>query len=374
VSDAASDAFGIGRRRLIISIAVAALLVAGATAIVGEAADYHRLAQAATRASLAWLPLCACGELLAYAGYILAYRDVARVGGGPRLSPWTATRVVVLGFGAFAVGSGAGGLAADFWALHRASDRPHQSARRVLGMNTLEWAVLSFAAWAAALLLVLGVGSGAPAAMTIAWLAVVPVCVVLAIWCTQPSRVERFTRIRPGRERPHGRDLHAWAGWLAARARNGLADAIGGVVAVRRIVRGARRYPAGVVGFPIYWAGDVLTLYAALRAFGVSVGVAALVLAYASGYVIAALPLPAGGAGATEATLASTVHLIGVPFAPALLAAVLYRIFSFWLPIIPALLFLPLAQGLAEDLDRTPLQESDAPLAELTGEDEEGGG
>jgi Lysylphosphatidylglycerol synthase TM region len=141
---------------------------------------------------------------------------------------------------------------------------------------------------------------------------------------------------------------------------------------VRAIVRRPADYPAGVLGFPLYWAGDVLTLYAALRAFDVSVDPLALVLAYASGYVISALPLPAGGAGATEATLASAVRLVGVPFAPAVLAAVLYRVFSFWLPIIPALLFVPLGRGLAQDLTRTPLQRSDAPLARLTGELDDG--
>jgi hypothetical protein len=96
------------------------------------------------------------------------------------------------------------------------------------------------------------------------------------------------------------------------------------------------------------------------------------VLAYATGYVITALPLPAGGAGATEATLASALHLIGVPFGPAVLAAVLYRVFAFWLPIIPALAFLPLAPGLADDLAQTPLQEADEPLARLAGEESEG--
>lgn len=153
MSGAGDDApFGISRRRFLISIAVAVILVVGAAGLIGQVTNLGKMTKAASQAQLVWLPVCLAGELLAYLGYVLAYRDVARVGGGPRLSPWTATRVVVLGFGAFAIGSGAGGLAADFWALHRASDRPHQSARRVLGMNTLEWAVLgTFACIAAAL-------------------------------------------------------------------------------------------------------------------------------------------------------------------------------------------------------------------------------
>jgi uncharacterized membrane protein YbhN (UPF0104 family) len=335
--------------------------------------DFGEMTRAASRAQLAWLPLCLAGELLAYLGYLLAYRDVARVGGGPRLSVWTALRVVVLGFGAFAVGAGAGGLAADFWALHRASDRPHQSARRVLGMNTLEWAALGAVACGAGVLKLAGVGPTAPLDLTLAWVILVPVCVVLAIWFTQPDRVERFTRLRPSEGRPAWSQLRRWPAWLRGRLRNAFADAIGGVLVVRAILRRPDRYPAGVAGFVVYWAGDILTLYAALRAFGITPGIAALVLAYATGYVITALPLPAGGAGATEATLASALHLIGVPFGPAVLAAVVYRVFAFWLPIIPALAFLPLAPGLADDLEQTPLQPADDPLARLAGEESRGG-
>jgi hypothetical protein len=56
------------------------------------------------------------------------------------------------------------------------------------------------------------------------------------------------------------------------------------------------------------------------------------------------------------------------------LAAVLYRVFAFWLPIIPALAFLPLVPGLADDLERTPLQQTDDPLARLAGEESRGTG
>jgi hypothetical protein len=51
---------------------------------------------------------------------------------------------------------------------------------------------------------------------------------------------------------------------------------------------------------------------------------------------------------------------------------VLYRVFAFWLPIIPALAFLPLVPGLADDLAQTPLQPADDPLARLAGEESRG--
>ena len=99
--------------------------------------------------------------------------------------------------------------------------------------------------------------------------------------------------------------------------------------------------------------GDLLTLYAALRAFGVDdVHLAALVLAFATGYVATALPLPGGGSGGIEAALAFSLHAVGVPLAPALLAALVYRFFTFWLPILPALVLFPSIGGLDAELGR----------------------
>jgi uncharacterized membrane protein YbhN (UPF0104 family) len=135
-------------------------------------------------------------------------------------------------------------------------------------------------------------------------------------------------------------------------AREGLGDALAGILVIRALLRNPVRSWAGVIGFGIYWAGDLLALYAGLKAFGIHIGPARLIVAYTTGYMITALPLPAGGAGTTEATMAWTLNLVGVPFAPGLLAAVAYRVFAFWLPLFPALAFLPLTGGLAEDLDR----------------------
>ena len=50
------------------------------------------------------------------------------------------------------------------------------------------------------------------------------------------------------------------------------------------------------------------------------------------------------------AVIAFTLHTVGVPLAPALLASFLYRIFAFWLPIVPALLLLPQVPRLNEEL------------------------
>jgi uncharacterized membrane protein YbhN (UPF0104 family) len=313
---------------------VALLLGGGTVALIGKVAHYDKLLEALREADKTWLLLCLAGELLAYAGYILAYRDCARVDGGPALDYWLATRVVVAGFGAFIVATSAGGLAVDYWALRTAGMSRHEAISRVLGLNTLEWLVLGAAAWIASLVLLLGLGPDTPPGLTLTWLVAVPVCIVGGRLVSAPGRRERLTQ----------------AGAAARRIRRAFADAVGGVVLVRRIVGQPARYPAGVLGFPCYWAGHMLCLYGGLRAFDVRVGLPALIVGFATGYAASALPLPAGGSGGIESGMTFALTAVGVPLAPALLGVVAYRIFTFWLPMLPALAVLPTLRHLRDEL------------------------
>jgi uncharacterized protein (TIRG00374 family) len=312
----------------------------GAVAIVGQVTSFHDMLSALRRADNRWFPICLAGEIAAYAGYIAAYRDFARVDGGPRLPWWTVIRVVGVGFGAFVAGSGAGTLGVDYWALQRAGEEPHRAVRRVLALNTLEWGVLATAAAVSGALLLAGIGGHAPLAMELGWLIVVPICVVPALWFTAPSRRERVTTLR------HDEGGHRFA----RLASNALADALGGVVLVRKVLAQPRRYPLALLGWPVFWGGDLLTMYAAIRAFGADVELLPLVLAYTTAYVVTSLPLPAGGAGGVEAGLAFSLHAVGVPLAPALLATLVYRFFTMWLPVGVAVLALTQVKKLSEEL------------------------
>jgi uncharacterized protein (TIRG00374 family) len=340
---------GIDKRKAILTLVVGVVLVAGVVAIIGQVADFHKVTRAIRHAHRGWLLVCLVGEILAYTGYIAAYRDFARVDGGPRLPVWTATRVVAVGFGAYIVGSSAGTLGVDYWALHRAGDKPHTAARRVLALNTLEWGVLAVAATVAAIAMLAGSGDGAPLAMELAWIVVVPLCIAAALWVTSPKRVAKTTSL-PERRVKLERSHRTWSPWLWNAAHIALADAIGGVVLVRHVLARPRRYPFAVLGFPLFWGGDILGMYAALRAFGVHIGLAPLILAYTTAYVVTSLPLPAGGAGGVEAGLIFSLKAVGVALAPALLATLVYRFFTLWLPLGVAALALTQVRALAEEL------------------------
>jgi uncharacterized membrane protein YbhN (UPF0104 family) len=343
VSRAVGDLdFGVDRRRVLLAILVALALGAGAVGLLGMAAEYGEMLKAFRRADESWFPVCLAGVVLAYIGYVLSYRDAARAAGGPRLPYWSVTRVVAVGFGAFVVGSSAGGLAVDFWALRRAGAGLHEAARRVLALNTLEWLSLTSAAALAGLLVLMSSREGVPTALPVAWIVVVPAAVLAAAWVSSPQRAERLAKPKTSANHPSGWKVRAWLAWVGTQLRKGLADAVGGVALVRHIVLRPHRYPLGLVGFPLYWASHLLVLYAALRAFtDEPVGIPALVLAYATGYIATAL-----------GSLWS-LHLVGIALAPALLAALVYRFFTFWLPIVPAVFFLPTLKRLNRDLPRT---------------------
>jgi uncharacterized membrane protein YbhN (UPF0104 family) len=79
---------------------------------------------------------------------------------------------------------------------------------------------------------------------------------------------------------------------------------------------------------------------------------AALVLGYASGYVLTRRSLPAGGAGLVEVALTFALVGMGIHFVPALIGVVVYRLFNFWLPILPALILMPTIKDLRKRFQR----------------------
>lgn len=335
------EILGFERRKVVIGVAVAAALSVGAAAAIGEVADYGKLVTALQRADAARLALCLIGEIAAYAGYIAAYRTVAAAAGGPLLRYRDAARVVVLGFGAYLVGSAAGSLGIDFYAMRKAGAGTHEAARRSLALNTLDASgLLGFAAVAGAVLLVRGT-SGAALVMAAAWVGAVPAAIAGGAYFTQPDRARRIVGAGGG------------------RIRRAFGDTIAGVVLVRQVVAHPRRYAGGVAGYPLYWLGDFFILWMALYSFGVSLGPARLVVAEASAWVLTLLPLPAGGSGVTEASMTFALRAVGVSLPDALSAALVYRAISFWLPLIPALLLVPQVRGLQRDLEASERAEPD---------------
>lgn len=306
------------------------LVAAGATIatslVLASVAGWPRVLRVVqARHSWAWLAACLVGELLAYLGYVLTIRDVSRVDSGPELDIAASTRTVVAGFGVFAATRSSGGFAVDYWAFRKAGAGKRDAVSRVLALGFLEYAVLGAGALIASTLLYLRLDGHAGDAATLPSLTIIP-CFMLAFWLTSPKRLARLSNTKRN------------SGWV----RTGFANWVAGAGKLRGLILSPREHGLGVVGNCLYWAGDILCLWAALQLVGGKhITVAALVLAYSSGYVLTRRALPAGGAGIVEVALTFALVGMGIRFVPALIGVLIYRLFNFWLPIVPALALLP---------------------------------
>jgi uncharacterized membrane protein YbhN (UPF0104 family) len=277
-----------------------------------------------------WLAVCLASEVVAYLGYVLTIRDMARVDGGHEIDLAVSAKTVVAGFGVFAATRSSGGFAIDYWAFRRAGASKRDAVSRVLALGFLEYAVLSFAALLASGALYWRLDGQAGDAVTLPSLAIVPL-ILFALWATSPKRADRLRRI------------DRRAGWW----RRAFANSVAGAYNVRALLFNPREHGAGVFGSGLYWAGDMLCLWAALQLVGGNrISVAALVLAYSGGYVLTRRALPAGGAGVVEVALTFALVGMGVRFVPALIGVLVYRLFNFWLPIVPALALMPTIRDL----------------------------
>ena len=77
---------------------------------------------------------------------------------------------------------------------------------------------------------------------------------------------------------------------------------------------------------------DFLALFAALAAVGGLPRPSLALLAYTAASLLAMVPITPGGLGLVEAGLTGTLALAGVRPAQAVLATLLYRLASYWIP------------------------------------------
>ncbi|WP_369406292.1 lysylphosphatidylglycerol synthase transmembrane domain-containing protein [Nocardiopsis trehalosi] len=128
---------------------------------------------------------------------------------------------------------------------------------------------------------------------------------------------------------------------LHPRLRHAVTDRVrpyfqGTVPQMLDLLQHPRRLAMGVGGTLLLTAGFVMCLYFCIEAFGGSAGLAAVAVVFLAGNAIgSAAPTP-GGIGAVEAALLGGLTAVaGVPAAVGLPAVLLYRLFTFWLPVLP---------------------------------------
>ena len=292
---------------------VAASVLALATLFaLSEVAGFERVWDRMQHVNPIWFLVAFGAEIVAYLGYVMGYREVSRVDEGTDMGHGHAAAAVAAGFGPFVT---QGGFALDLHAFKQTGITAREARVRVLGLGALEYALLAPAACIASIQL-LASGARTPnMGLTLPWAIAVPVGFAAALWAV--GHRQRF------------RDK--------GLIKDAIAQALESIHVLRCLF--ARRHLAGPAGAAVYWFGEIVCLWACLHAFAHGApNVELLLLGYATGYALTRRTLPLGGAGAVEALLPFALSWTGVPLAAAVLAVFTYRIFNFWLPVVPAVM------------------------------------
>jgi uncharacterized protein (TIRG00374 family) len=274
-----------------------------------------------------WIFVALLFGLGMFGGYVAMFRGVFLRAGATRID-WTASyQITMAGLAAtriFAAG-GAGGLVITAWALRRSGMR-----RRLVADKTLTFLILTYMPYMAALIvcgfgLYLGIFNGeAPFGLT-----VVPAVIAIILTAIGVSTVLVPTDLQrrlEGFARQRGK-----VGRIAQRLANLPASASAGM---RDALKHLRHPDPALAGAIFFWAFQVAVLWASFRAFGESPPLAVLTQAFFVGMFGNLLPMP-GGVGGVEGGMIASLAAFGVDAGQAVVAVLLFRAVTFWLPMIP---------------------------------------
>ena len=300
------------RAESLVFVVASTLIALGTLFAVTWVAGFGHVAARLQAVNPIWFLAALGAEAVAYVGYVLSYREVARVEQGPSMNARTVTAAVTAGFGAFVA---RGGFAVDLHAFRQAGVSDREARVRVLGLGALEYALLGPAACVTAILLLThGVSKPNPA-LTLPWAIAVPVGFVAALWAVG-----------------HRKRFQDRGGW-----REPISTALDSIHVLKCLFK--TPHLIGPLGTAIYWFGDIVCLWACLQAFTHGTpDIELLLLAYATGYALTRRTLPLAGAGAVEALLPFALSWCGISLAAAVLAVFAYRVCNLWLPLLPAAL------------------------------------
>jgi len=315
------------------------LLALGAFLVLSLAALYVLLPQLAgledtwrriEDGSPYWTLLALLFGLGMFGAYVAMFRGIFLRAGAARIGWKASYEITMAGLAAsriFAAG-GAGGLVLTAWALRRAG-----MARRLVADKTLTFLILTYLPYMGALI-VCGFGlraglfpGAAPFGLTVvpSVIAAILTAIGVATVLVPPDLQRRLEGFADRRGR-----LGTWAQRLAnlpASASAGMRDALTHL-----------RYPdPALAGAVLFWGFQVAVLWAAFRAFGDAPPLAVVTMAFFVGMFGNLLPLP-GGVGGVEGGMIAALAGFGVDAGQAVVAVLLYRGVTFWLPLIPGVI------------------------------------
>lgn len=277
-----------------------------------------------------WLGLALLFTFGMFGGYVLLFQGVFARTESHSLNWRESYQITMAGLAAtrlFSAG-GAGGIALTAWALRRAG-----MPRRVVADKTISFLVLTYLVYTTGLV-VSGFGlrfglfpGDDPFTMTVvpATLALIVTVLGLSI-AFVPTDFERRLKSLGTR--------HSRVGRLAQRLATVPATASAGI---RDALAHLRSRDPALLGAIVYWGCQIAVLWAAFKAFGESPPIAVIVMAFFVGMLGNLLPLP-GGIGGVDGGMIGAFAAFNVDTRLAIVAVLVYRGFTFWLPTVPGIL------------------------------------
>jgi uncharacterized membrane protein YbhN (UPF0104 family) len=282
--------------------------------------DFIRAFHRAFAASWSLVIVGAVFEVASIAGYVLLmHRVIARGARGLRLKDSYDITLAGNAAARLLPTAGLGGAAVTVWALRARGMRTSEIAERLLAFLLLLYGVYVGALLAAGAAVGLGlvpVQGGRALGLLGAALAVALAATVLVLFAA-PERIGiLLRRARSG------------SGRLASAA--AVADEKLPVLraSLQRSWTELRRPHPALLGALVWWGFDIAVLGAMLHAFGVTMQIPAVVLAYFLGTLFNVLPFP----GSLSGGLVGVLIALGAPGGAAIAAVLAYRAIAVWLP------------------------------------------
>jgi undecaprenyl-diphosphatase len=123
-----------------------------------------------------------------------------------------------------------------------------------------------------------------------------------------------------------------WARLLVQRVAQPLRTATSALAAVVRRPAAAAALFGGSAGVTLCYA---LALAGCTRAFGLGLGLPAVIAIFLGGSAVGSVSVTPGGLGVLEGALAAGLTAAGAASGPAIAAVLTYRLITYWLPVVP---------------------------------------
>lgn len=251
---------------------------------------------------------------------------------------------------------GAGGIVLTYWALRKAGMPKAQSGSRMVAFLIITYAVYMVTLLIGGILLRSGVLNGeAPVGLTIVPAAIAGgVIVAFLLISLIPGDLHR----RLAESSPDTR-----LGRIGVRLAGVPATVASGTRMALDLIKRPSAGGLALVGAIGFWAANIGILWASFEAFDLGVPGAVIAQGFFVGMVANLIPLP-GGVGGVDAGMIGTFVAFGYGLGPVTAAVLMYRLFAFWLPLLPGVVaFFQLRRTVLRWEDERPQHASAAATA-----------